>query len=55
MAVKMVIMISRKPGTTPDEFYKYWTEVHGPMFLDRVPLARQYISKYEQVCISWFH
>lgn len=52
--VQMVIMISRKYGTTPEEFYKYWKEVHGPMFIEKVPLARKYISKYEQVCAhSW--
>ncbi|EXJ78168.1 hypothetical protein A1O3_09329 [Capronia epimyces CBS 606.96] len=46
--VQMIIMINKKEGTTDLEFYKYWNEVHGPMFLDKVPLARKYISKYEQ-------
>ncbi|KAK5312774.1 hypothetical protein LTR93_011195 [Exophiala xenobiotica] len=50
--VQLIIMIKKRPGTTQGEFFKYWKEVHGPMFLDKVPLARKCISKYEQYHIN---
>lgn len=53
MVVKLVTSIWRKEGMTPEEFSIYWKEVHGPMFLDRIPCARQYISRYEQVHLCY--
>jgi uncharacterized protein (TIGR02118 family) len=29
--IKVVYCITKKPGLTDDEFFRYWKEVHGPL------------------------
>jgi hypothetical protein len=31
--IKLVYCISKKPGLTDEEFFRYWERVHGPMAL----------------------
>jgi uncharacterized protein (TIGR02118 family) len=35
--VKVVAMMKRKPGITPDEFARYWYEEHAPLGFDLFP------------------
>ena len=29
--IKLVSMLKRKEGLTPEEFHRHWREVHGPL------------------------
>jgi uncharacterized protein (TIGR02118 family) len=35
--VKIIAMIKRKPGITPDEFARYWYEEHAPLGFEVLP------------------
>ncbi len=41
--IKRVSFIKRKPGMSPEEFSRYWREVHGPLALD-LPGMRRYVQ-----------
>lgn len=43
--VKLVYCICRKQGLSPDEFRRYWAEVHGPIGA-RIPGLRKLVQSY---------
>jgi uncharacterized protein (TIGR02118 family) len=43
--VKLVCLIKRKPGLSPEEFHRYWREEHGPLV---VRASGQFLLRYEQ-------
>jgi uncharacterized protein (TIGR02118 family) len=45
--VKVSVLLKRKPGLTPEEFHRYWREVHGPLLVKQPGLMR-HIRKYVQ-------
>lgn len=45
--VKLVCLVKRKPGLSPEEFHHHWREVHGPL-VRGTEMARQYVLRYEQ-------
>ena len=44
--IKLVSMLKRKPGLTPEEFHRHWREVHGPLI--RSTRSGSYVVRYEQ-------
>lgn len=66
-AAKNVEFVTRKPGLAPDEFRRYWKEIHGPLAA-RIPMIRRYVqsptrpSAYERgrvpahdgLAVTWF-
>ncbi|KAF2107075.1 EthD domain-containing protein [Lophiotrema nucula] len=44
--IRVTVCVHRKPGTTEDEFSKYWAYKHGPLAIDW--LKRNGIVKYVQ-------
>jgi len=38
--IKRVSFIKRRPGMSPEEFSRYWREVHGPLALDLPGMCR---------------
>ena len=40
--------MAKKEGLTDAEFFKYWHEVHGPLFAG-LEITKKNILKYEQV------
>ncbi len=45
--IKVSVLIKRKQGMTPGEFYRYWTEKHGPLALGVKDFTR-HIRRYVQ-------
>ncbi len=45
--VKLVACLQRKPGMSPEEFHRYWREVHGPL-VKSVPEFFRYVRRYVQ-------
>ncbi len=45
--VKVSVLLKRKPGMSPEEFRRYWREVHGPLLMKQSALMR-HIRKYVQ-------
>ena len=45
--LRVTVCVHRKPGTTEEEFNKYWAYKHGPLATDW--LQRNGIIKYTQV------
>jgi uncharacterized protein (TIGR02118 family) len=43
--VKLVYCICRKPGLRPDEFRRYWVDVHGPIGA-QIPGLRRLVQSY---------
>ena len=41
--VKLVYVITRKPGLSVEEFQRYWRETHGPIAA-RIPGVRRYVQ-----------
>ncbi len=41
--VKLIYVITRRPGMPVDEFQRYWRETHGPMAA-RIPGVRRYVQ-----------
>ena len=41
--VKLIYVITRKPGLSVDEFQRYWRESHGPIAA-RIPGVRRYVQ-----------
>lgn len=52
--VCLLAFMAKKPGMTDDEFFKYWHEVHGPLFAN-LDIVKKNILKYEQVRPSSFY
>jgi len=44
--VKSVTLIKRKPGTSREEFMRYYEEVHAPLGLKHFPTFRRYVRNY---------
>jgi uncharacterized protein (TIGR02118 family) len=47
--IKVIAMMKRKPGITPEEFARYWFENHAPLGFDVLPddiHIRGYIQNY---------
>ncbi|KAJ7649380.1 hypothetical protein DFH06DRAFT_1326110 [Mycena polygramma] len=44
---RIAILMTRKPGTSKEEFGRYWTEVHGPQFI-ALDIVKAKLLKYEQ-------
>lgn len=51
--IRVTVLVNRKPGTTEDEFNKYWAYKHGPLATEW--LQRNGIVKYVQVSSSRIH
>jgi len=49
--IQLITMLKRKPGTTHDEFLRYWREVHGPL-VRSLPCSR-FVRRYEQLASVW--
>ncbi len=45
--VKVSVMLKRKSGMSPEEFHRYWKDVHGPLVLGVTDLMRHF-RKYVQ-------
>jgi uncharacterized protein (TIGR02118 family) len=43
--IKVSVMLKRKPGMSPEEFRRYWREVHAPLLLKQPALMR-HVRKY---------
>ena len=44
--IKLISMLKRKPGLSPEEFHRHWREVHGPLI--RSTKSGSYVVRYEQ-------
>ena len=47
--IKVMAMMKRKPGITPEEFARYWFEEHAPLGFDLLPddiQVRGYVQNY---------
>jgi uncharacterized protein (TIGR02118 family) len=49
--IQLITMLKRKPGTTHEEFLRYWREVHGPLVQSLA--AGRYVRRYEQHASVW--
>jgi uncharacterized protein (TIGR02118 family) len=43
--IKSIMVAHRKPGMTPEEFNRYWKDVHAPLAARLIP---SYMKKYVQ-------
>jgi uncharacterized protein (TIGR02118 family) len=43
--IKLVYCITKKPGMTDADFFRYWEEVHGPMGA-RIPGLRRLVQSH---------
>ncbi len=46
--VRLVGFMAKKEGLSDAEFYRYWHEVHGPVFAN-LEIVKKNILKFEQV------
>ena len=46
--VKLLSLVYRKKGISDDEFYRYWSETHGPMVARLIPLANRYVQNHPE-------
>ena len=44
--IKMIVMAKKKAGISSKEFYKYWSEVHGPLIAKHMPGIRKYVQNH---------
>jgi uncharacterized protein (TIGR02118 family) len=47
--IKVIAMMKRKPGITPEEFARYWYEEHAPLGFELLPddiHVRGYVQNY---------
>ena len=45
--IKLVYCITKKAGTTDDEFFRYWKNVHGPIGA-RIPGLRKLVQSHSR-------
>jgi uncharacterized protein (TIGR02118 family) len=45
--IKVSVILKRRPGLSPEEFHRYWREVHGPLLLNQ-PSVMRHARKYVQ-------
>jgi uncharacterized protein (TIGR02118 family) len=43
--IKLVYCITKKPGMTDEEFFRYWEHVHGPIGA-RIPGVRRFVQSH---------
>ncbi len=43
--IKLVYCITKKPGLTDEEFFRYWEQVHGPIGR-RIPHLRRLVQSH---------
>jgi uncharacterized protein (TIGR02118 family) len=43
--IKLIYCITKKPGMTDEEFFKYWKNVHGPIGA-RIPGLRRLVQSH---------
>lgn len=43
--IKLVYCITKKPGLTHEEFFRYWKEIHGPIGA-RIPGLRKLVQSH---------
>jgi hypothetical protein len=46
MGIKLFAFSRRRAGSTPDEFHRYWTDVHARQIADD-PALRRHVRRYE--------
>jgi len=46
--IKVVYCISKKPGLTDEEFFRYWKDVHGPLGA-RIPGLRRLVQSHRLI------
>jgi uncharacterized protein (TIGR02118 family) len=63
--IKAIYLIRRRAGMSPEDFHRYWREVHGPIAA-RIPGLRRYVqchtvaptgvgtSEYDGAAEAWF-
>ena len=39
--IKVMNIVTRKPGISREEFYKYWKNVHGPLVAKAYPRLKE--------------
>lgn len=44
--IKLICLLRRKEGMTPEEFHRYWRERHGPLVMSTK--SGQWVRRYEQ-------
>lgn len=44
--VKLLCLVRRKPGMSPEDFHTYWRETHGPLVLSTK--SGGHVLRYEQ-------
>jgi uncharacterized protein (TIGR02118 family) len=44
--IKLIAFVKRKPGMSPEEFHRYWREVHGPLVASTE--SGSFVRRYEQ-------
>ncbi len=42
--LKFITLLHRKPGLTPEEFYRYWELSHGPLAVRLMPGMKRYVQ-----------
>lgn len=47
--LKMIFTGKKGPDKTQEEFQRYYSEVHGPLFLKTVPTVRKYVMNFPVV------
>jgi uncharacterized protein (TIGR02118 family) len=43
--IKLVYCITKKPGMSDEEFFRYWKDVHGPLGA-RIPGLRKFVQSH---------
>lgn len=51
--IKVVYCITKKPGLSDEEFFRYWKEVHGPLG-SRIPGLRKLVQSH-RICVGGDH
>jgi uncharacterized protein (TIGR02118 family) len=46
--IKLVYCITKKPGLTDEEFFRYWKDVHGPIGA-RIPHLRRLVQSHRRI------
>ncbi|MGW8370047.1 MAG: EthD family reductase [Gammaproteobacteria bacterium] len=49
--VKLVFLLHRRPGMEPEEFSRYWRDVHGPIGA-RMPGVRKYVQNHARATLD---
>lgn len=48
LMIKFIVLLRRKPTTSPEQFRRYLEEVHGPM-AEELPGLRRYVRNFPAV------